>query len=191
MGVEVSEDDAEAGYLMIAPAQNDWSHERIPEEWRSRNGRLAQTWRDRLPQEVWVSPNGEFFTMPHSGGVKMWWQPAPFALCLNCGEFYTAREREFIKLASLSSEARTSATTALATSLLRRAASLAAPPSGDSNAREQAKAGTGNPNLDKLLTFTDNRQGASLQAGHFNDFIHVSLLRCALHAALAFAELDH
>jgi len=37
---------------------------------------------------------------------------------------------------------------------------------------------------DKLLTFTDNRQDASLQAGHFNDFIHVAVLRCALHAAL-------
>ena len=41
---------------------------------------------------------------------------------------------------------------------------------------------------DKLLTFTDNRQDASLQSGHFNDFIHVSLLRCALHAAL---QLDN
>ena len=37
---------------------------------------------------------------------------------------------------------------------------------------------------DKLLSFTDNRQDASLQAGHFNDFVQVSLLRCALHAAL-------
>jgi hypothetical protein len=37
---------------------------------------------------------------------------------------------------------------------------------------------------DKLLSFTDNRQDASLQAGHFNDFVHVSLLRCALYAAL-------
>ena len=33
---------------------------------------------------------------------------------------------------------------------------------------------------DKLLSFTDNRQDASLQTGHFNDFVHVSLLRCAL-----------
>jgi hypothetical protein len=90
----------------------------------------------------------------------MWWQPAPFSLCLNCGEFYTARELEFGKLASLSSEARTSATTVLATSLLRRAAT-----------QEGAR--------DKLLSFTDNRQDASLQAGHFNDFIHVSLLRTA------------
>src|SRR5581483_7924147 len=37
---------------------------------------------------------------------------------------------------------------------------------------------------DKLLTFTDNRQDASFQAGHFNDFVHVALLRTALYSAL-------
>ena len=58
---------------------------------------------------------------PRQGTVKMWWQAAPFSLCLTCGEFYTAREREFGKLASLSSEARSSATTVLATALLRHA----------------------------------------------------------------------
>jgi hypothetical protein len=36
----------------------------------------------------------------------------------------------------------------------------------------------------KLLGFTDNRQDASLQAGHFNDFVQVLLLRGALLAAL-------
>jgi hypothetical protein len=35
----------------------------------------------------------------------------------------------------------------------------------------------------KLLSFTDNRQDASLQAGHFNDFVEVSLLRSALYKA--------
>ena len=29
----------------------------------------------------------------------------------------------------------------------------------------------------KLLAFTDNRQDASLQAGHFNDFVQVGMLR--------------
>ena len=29
----------------------------------------------------------------------------------------------------------------------------------------------------KLLSFTDNRQDASLQAGHFNDFVEIGLLR--------------
>ena len=91
----------------------------------------------------------------------MWWQRAPFSLCLTCGEFYTAREQEFRKLASLSSEARSSATTVLASALLRHSARSGA-------AR------------DKMLSFTDNRQDASLQAGHFNDFVHMSLLRSAL-----------
>ena len=36
----------------------------------------------------------------------------------------------------------------------------------------------------KLLGFTDNRQDAALQAGHFNDFPFVSLLRAATLAAI-------
>ncbi|NTU84516.1 MAG: hypothetical protein HGA45_35000, partial [Chloroflexales bacterium] len=36
----------------------------------------------------------------------------------------------------------------------------------------------------KLLSFTDNRQDASLQAGHFNDFANVALLRSAIAAAI-------
>jgi hypothetical protein len=36
----------------------------------------------------------------------------------------------------------------------------------------------------KLLSFTDNRQDASLQAGHFNDFVQTTLLRAALHRAV-------
>src|SRR5262249_7291792 len=39
----------------------------------------------------------------------------------------------------------------------------------------------------KLLSFTDNRQDASLQAGHFNDFVEIGLLRGALYKAVAAA----
>ncbi|HXG01116.1 MAG TPA: DEAD/DEAH box helicase, partial [Bacteroidota bacterium] len=153
------------GYLMLAPEENDWTEDQIPAEWRDSRGRLTRTWRDRVPVPVWVSPDGAFYRQPHGNALKMWWQKEPFSLCLNCGEFYEAREREFTKLASLSSEARSSTTTVLATSMLRNAAQTRA-----------AK--------DKLLTFTDNRQDASLQAGHFNDFVHVALLRSALYSAL-------
>jgi len=167
VGVQVEdvEEEVAAGYLMLPPAEGDWSEEQIPEEWRNANGRLKPTWRNRVPKPVWVMPDGTYATTPRSGAQKMWWQASPFSLCLNCGEFYTAREREFTKLATLSSEARTSATTVLATSLLRHA----------------SQTGTAR---DKLLTFTDNRQDASLQAGHFNDFIHVALLRSSLYHAL-------
>jgi hypothetical protein len=165
VGAENQDDEVRPGYLMLAPAQGDWSEDLIPEEWLDARGRLKPTWKNRIPEAVWVSPDGSYSTMPRQDAVKMWWEAAPFSLCLSCGEFYTARESEFGKLASLSSEGRSSATTVLAASLLRHAT--------DTDAA-----------ADKLLSFTDNRQDASLQAGHFNDFIHVCLLRCALYASL-------
>lgn len=165
IGAEPEEEEYEPGYLMLASHEGDWSPEQLPEEWFNANGRLRATWRARVPREVWVRPDGSFSTSSQPDAQKLWWQPEPFSLCLTCGEFYSGREREFTKLASLSSEGRSSATTILATSLLRQASFTQA-------AR------------DKLLTFTDNRQDASLQAGHFNDFVHVALLRAALYAAL-------
>lgn len=159
------EEERSAGYLMLARENDDWTEELLPEEWYEANGRLKRTFRARVPQPVWVREDGSYVTVAQAGAQKMWWQPMPFSLCLNCGEFYTGREREFMKLASLSSEGRSSATTILASSLLRYA-------------RETRAA------QDKLLTFTDNRQDASLQAGHFNDFVHVMMLRAALYAAL-------
>jgi len=146
VGTEYPDDSLTPGYLMLAPAENDWSKERIPDEWLDARGNVTRTWRDRVPQPVYVAPDGSFEANPREGSVKMWWQSMPLSLCLNCGEFHTGHAREFFKLASLSSEARSSATTALATTLLRR-----------SRPMEDAR--------DKLLSFTDNRQDASLQAG--------------------------
>lgn len=166
VGEEVEQDeDQQAGYLSLDPLDNEWSLEQIPEDWYTPEGRLKTDWGKRVPQAVWVRPDGSFSEYPQAEAQKMWWQPHPFSLCLACGEYYRGREREFVKLASLSSEGRSSATTILATSLLRHA--------------EQTQAA-----CSKLLTFTDNRQDASLQAGHFNDFVHVALLRAALYAAL-------
>src|SRR5207249_1511793 len=53
------EDDADAGYLMLAPLENDWSDALIPDEWRDARGRLTKTWRDRVPSAVWVTPDGD------------------------------------------------------------------------------------------------------------------------------------
>ena len=165
VGAEPDEEEGHAGYLMLAPEEGDWSPEQIPEDWYNANGKLKPTWRARVPQPVWVLPDGSFSPTPMPAAQKMWWQPHPFSLCLSCGEYYTGHEREFVKLASLSSEGRSSATTILASSLLRHA-----------NLTQAAR--------DKLLSFTDNRQDASLQAGHFNDFVQVVLLRASLYAAL-------
>jgi hypothetical protein len=42
----------------------------------------------------------------------------------------------------------------------------------------------------KLLGFTDNRQDAALQAGHFNDFVYVTQLRASILAGLGLAGPD-
>ncbi len=163
MGAE-EEEGVQVGYLMLSPADAEWKPE-IPDDWYDKNGRLRPPWKSRVPEAVYVRPDGVYKEEPFLQARKMWWQPAPFSLCLSCGEYYEAREREYAKLSSLSSEGRTSATTLLAVSLLRRG-------------------GEAGPIRRKLLSFTDNRQDASLQAGHFNDFIQMALLRCALYKAL-------
>ena len=164
IGLDNDEEGTSPGYLTIAPEANDWNDSMLPEEWRDGKGKIKTTFKDKVPKALWVAVDGSFSTLPQEGAIKMWYQPSPFSICLACGEFY-AREREFTKLATLSNEARSSATTVLASSMLRHAHSSGA-------------------SQDKLLSFTDNRQDASLQAGHFNDFVHLGVLRSALIAAL-------
>ena len=99
-----------------------------------------------------------------------WFIPGTFRFCLQCGIAYDGAMRsDLTKLSSLSSEGRSSATTVLTVSALRYLLDEAV---------------TLDPQAKKLLGFTDNRQDASLQAGHFNDFVQILLLRGALLAAI-------
>lgn len=93
-----------------------------------------------------------------------------FLFCLDpsCGVAYTRSQRsERNKLATLGVDSRSTATTILAVRALI----------------ELQQDLDLNPEARKLLSFTDNRQDASLQAGHFNDFVQVALLRSALYKA--------
>src|SRR5205807_1152830 len=93
----------------------------------------------------------------------------PFLLCLRCGAAFDRTERnEFKKLSRLSNAGRSTATTVVSGSAIVQL-------------REDRQV---QPEAKKLLSFTDNRQDASLQAGHFNDFIQIGLLRGALYAAV-------
>ena len=163
------------GYLMLSQGESDWDYDHLPVEWLDDRGRVRRNYRDCVPIPLWVRPDGSFLKEEEEGTIKAWFQPKPFMLCLNCGELYTRRERDFRKLARLSSEGRSTATTILSLSALLHA------PEGD--IAETAR---------KILSFTDNRQDASLQAGHFNDFVRVSLLRSAIYAALSrYGELRY
>lgn len=162
--------DLKAGYLMIASdnEEREWKLELLPPEWFDRDGKIKRDYKKHVPQLFWIRPDGKYFLTPQADAISFWYQPKPFLLCLNCGEFYSRREKfDYKKLVGLSTEGRSTSTTILSISTLKHA-----PEGGiDENAR-------------KILSFTDNRQDASLQAGHFNDFIMVSLLRAGILAAL-------
>jgi len=170
------DDDGEAVYLYVS-SHKPWPEdiedlidgEYLPDDWiEERNGkrRVRGHRRDKLPRHLRLSASGE----EGAQGQSCVYIPTPFLFCLNCGISYGPRQGDFGKLATLSSEVRSSATTLLSLSTIR---SLKM-----SDLAQQAQ---------KLLSFTDNRQDASLQAGHFNDFIEVSLLRGAIYHAVATA----
>ena len=122
VGVEGDLDGRDPGYLMLASGENDWEQTLMPagvvRPPRPAHDDLAGS---RAARSLGGARRQLRYGSRGEGRIKMWWQPAPFCLCLSCGEYYTTRDSEFGKLASISSEARSSATTVLSTSLLRHA----------------------------------------------------------------------
>ncbi len=154
--------DADAGELL----------DRVPEDWVEEHrgsDRVKRSFREQLPQPVRVAPDGRL--AGGNEGLVGHFLSAPFRFCLCCGVAYNARQSsDFGKLSALGSEGRSTATTILSLSAVR-----------------QMRASSLEPRARKLLSFTDNRQDASLQAGHFNDFVEIGLLRGALYKAVAAA----
>lgn len=132
--------------------------------------RLRSTYRKARARLLRVEPTGAVGT-----GMKVWFVPGKFRFCLACKEVQNSSAKDRNRLASLSAEGRSSATTVLVGSVLRWL---------------HGKGSGLEPNKRKLLGFTDNRQDAALQAGHFNDFLFVSLVRAAFLAALQKAGPD-
>ena len=139
-----------------------------PETWREfdagGNLRLKTYYRNARARRFAAAADG------HVGsGTTVWFLPGKFRLCLRCGNTQGGAARDRTRLASLSAEGRSSATTVLVASALRW--------------MHGAESRLG-PYTRKLLGFTDNRQDAALQAGHFNDFLFVSLVRAGFLGAL-------
>ncbi|GLY82300.1 DEAD/DEAH box helicase [Actinoallomurus iriomotensis] len=175
--------DDDIGYLYISE-KSPWPatlaevfHEQLlPDTWvapdAGGNPEVIPSRRKRLPQPMRVLPDGSVVDPASgaSGGVSAAYVPFPFGFCLSCGTAYEqTRGNDFGKLATLDREGRSSAVSVLSGSIVR---SLRAVPEAD--LRRDAR---------KLLTFVDNRQDASLQSGHFNDFTQVVQLRGALYKA--------
>ena len=139
-----------------------------PETWlefdATGNPRLKPYYRGVRARRFDVSPDGRV-----GSGTRVWFLPGKFRVCLRCGGTQGGPARDRTRLASLSAEGRSSATTVLVASALRWM-------HGAASGME--------PFTRKLLGFTDNRQDAALQAGHFNDFLFVSLVRAGFLGAL-------
>ena len=170
------------GYLVLDDGKvwGEGREDDLPDHWWDDGGKTVRIKRDykpHIPQRLTVQPGGEAHETDEAKGTRVWFQPSPFLLCLRCGIAYDRSEKnDFRKLTRLSHTGRSTATTLISGSAiaqLRKDTSVAA----------EAR---------KLLSFTDNRQDASLQAGHFNDFIQVALARSALYRALKEkGSLDH
>jgi hypothetical protein len=162
------------GYLLTDP-EGFWPDEHLellPETWfvqRKSGPKLKPEYAPFQPRRLFVRPTGAVTSPRTPDAVRCWFIPTPFLTCLRCGEVYTKRQADFAKLARLSSEGRSTATTLLTVATI---AQMRADPALKDDAR-------------KLLSFTDNRQDASLQAGHFNDFVNTALLRAAIYRAVA------
>ncbi|MGW7609559.1 protein kinase domain-containing protein [Streptomyces sp. NPDC054766] len=157
-------------YEWPADPQKAVDDRRLPESWLETDAQrvtvVKKSYRPRLPKRVVVDSHGN-----ESGeGLTAAFVPAPFLFCVHCQVSYEqTRGRDFAKLATLGQEGRSSATSLISASIVK---SLRAVP--EESLGKEAR---------KLLTFVDNRQDASLQAGHFNDFAQVTQLRGALYQA--------
>jgi superfamily II DNA/RNA helicase len=145
---------------------------RVPDNWveeMATGRRVKRYYQERVPSLVVLSPDGTVAESTDDERILCAFVPSPFQFCPYCGIAHTSiLGGEYGKLSTLATEGRSSATTIISLSAVQ---SLRKCDELDSSTR-------------KLLSFTDNRQDASLQAGHFNDFVQVGLIRSALYKAM-------
>src|SRR5205085_9878165 len=59
----------------------------LPDHWweqRKTGPRIKRDFKPHVPRAFMVQPNGEA-TLNGADGAKVWFQPAPFLICLRCG----------------------------------------------------------------------------------------------------------
>lgn len=189
--VDDDDDDEEkevtsSGYIFIQHTEDQepiWDEKRdkqdFPESWfnlpRKDGTRTLKTdKKGRIPRKIFFDKEGNFsFDQPKE--FEGWFISSPLLFDPTSGNLFDSKTAEWTKLMKLGGEGRSTATTVLSFETITQLLSF-----GESTEKQ------------KLLSFTDNRQDASLQAGHFNDFVKVGQLRAAIAQALnKFEKLDY
>jgi superfamily II DNA/RNA helicase len=183
---EEDESAVEEGYIFIQHNEDEepiWDPERdisdLPETWftlprKDGSRKLKKEREARLPRKIWFNKKGDF-SLTQSLDIEGWFMPSPLMFDPTSGTIYDAQTAEWTKVMKLGGEGRSTATTVLSFETITQLQAF-----GESSEKQ------------KLLSFTDNRQDASLQAGHFNDFVKVGQLRAAIAKALVtYNTLDY
>lgn len=171
---EVGDDEEREidGYLIVG--EDIWNPDEdldnLPNAWvrTQKDGTLIPTSakKDRFPKKIYFDETGSY-----SESKKMkywgWFMRTPLLFDPTSGVFHESKTNEGTKLTKLGSEGRATSTTITAFSIL--------------NGLYDSKV---DPLDQKVLSFTDNRQDAALQSGHFNDYIQVVRFRSGLNKAL-------
>ncbi len=161
----------EPGYFSFPRDDDDelWRGdlEELPDHWlnvRTRDMAVKQEYREHAPVPLTLDAKGA-----PGGSLEGWYQPRPLMICLRCRSSWDRRHSsDFTKLSSLSQTGRSSSATITVNAL------VAGMTAQDAERGER-----------KVLSFTDNRQDAALQAGHLNDFVQVAQVRAAIVEAIA------
>ena len=169
-------EDFPGGYLILQDDGEDdlWYNDLLQELpqswWKLKDGKPVPVdyFRYKLPRKIWFNAKGEFQENPSTHLDQWgWYMPAKILFDPTSGVVYDQKTSENAKLMRLGNEGRSTTTTLLSYAVVTEMHHQKTPLSDQ-----------------KLLSFTDNRQDASLQSGHFNDFISTGLIRSAIYHAL-------
>ncbi|WP_276504919.1 DEAD/DEAH box helicase [Terrimonas pollutisoli] len=175
-GENLNENNLRFGYLILDEGEEFWNENLLdlaPESWlNNANNAFRPYYEWHMPQPVYFNSEGKYSKQPIYP-LKGYYLPVKLRVDPTAGVFYEdSKTNENTKLTSLGHEGRSTATTILSYGIVKSLLEQ----------KEEIE-------NQKLLSFTDNRQDAALQAGHFNDFIASVRLRSGLHkAALKNAE---
>lgn len=183
---EEEEEPTSAGYVFIQHIEDDepiWDEERdlpdLPESWfnlprKDGTQSLKKNVQTRIPQKIYFDKEGNF-SFREEKKYEGWFIPEPLLIDPTSGSIFDSKTAEYTKIIKIGGEGRSTATTVLSFEAIT-----------------QLQAFDESPGKQKLLSFTDNRQDASLQSGHFNDFVKVGQLRSAIAKAIEnYGTLDY
>lgn len=170
------------GYILVPHNGEDSSQyaldldsDDIPDDWfiisRNGNRKLKKTYESRIPRHIWFDAQGNYSESEESPGedfIEGWFVPAPLQYDPSAKIVYSGSAKEWSKLSKIGGEGRSTATTILSYENIFNMDKAVVPIEDR-----------------KVMTFVDARQDAALQAGHFNDFVKVSLIRSAIWKAVS------